>query len=757
MYAENADASARLRTRPATPVRYLKSARFRGAIPYLSSLVIVLGMALAGGLTWAAWNTSPAGIPPRTIDRLELIATVAAYEVQLAAGREAPTNEQISTINGRLPPLALADDRTVYVADWHGTVLGSTSSDYRKPRAMTDLLADEDIQPVDGSGAVGRTHLRDGTPVLVAIRNLTSGYVAVVQPRATMLHDHEYAQLRKAAPLLAFVTLAGLGAGCARYRRNVKRDRLRRLRTHRIETSLSHGRCGVWDWDTTRHRVFWSPSMYQLLGYEPRGEHMSAGEVVALLHPDDGGMRGLLTALAAEDACTLDRELRVRTAGGEWLWLRIKGETIQEPADGSRHLIGLAIDVTAERQAAERRARDEMRLHEAVEALSEAFVLWDSEERLIVSNSKFLALHGIAVDRVAPGTPAREIMAVARAPIDSRALTSMPLHSESSRRTEVQISDGRWFHVSERRTRDGGMVSVATDVSELKRKEARLRAREEALKDSVLAAETVAQTYALAAERNFEANQAKTEFMARVSHELRTPLNAIIGFSEVMSKQMLGPLDERYVGYTAAINASGVKLLEIIDSILQMSRIEKGQFDFAPDMLCLGEIVDQVITTVRGDVEAKGIAIASDIVGPAILQADEEAIRQILTQLVRNAVKFSLCDGRVRIRVRSAGGRINIFVEDEGVGIPREMLPELGRPFAQVEAEYSRSCGGAGLGLAIVQALIKLHDGKLTLRSQPGTGTIALVSLPKARPAANDAAHEQPHVEAPRLRLMAAE
>ena len=494
--------------------------------------------------------------------------------------------------------------------------------------------------------------------------------------------------------------------------------------------------------------------MYQLLGYEPRGEHLSAGEVIALLHPEDGGMRELVSSLSAEEAGALDREIRVRTAQGDWLWLRIKGEAIREPADGTRHVVGLAVDVTAEREAAERRARDDLRLREAVEALTEAFVLWDADDRLIVCNSKYLALHGIATDLALPGTPAREIMAAAAPPLVHRSLDAPGMETDDTRRAETQTADGRWFHVSEHRTRDGGVVSVGTDVSELKRKEARLQAREQHLQGSVRAAETAAQCYALAAERNYEANQAKTEFLARVSHELRTPLNAIIGFSDVMRQQLLGPLDDRYAGYTTGIHASGVKLLEIIDGILQMSRIEKGQFDFAPEILSLGEVVRDVIETVSADIDAKNVTIEADIDEPFVLQADPCAIREILLQLVRNAVKFSLCEGHVRVRVRSALGRLNVFVEDSGIGIPPEVLPELGRPFAQVEAEYNRSCGGAGLGLAIAHSLLEMHGGRLSLKSQPGIGTIALVSLPKVQPAANDA--ERPAFQAIH-RLVAAE
>jgi two-component system cell cycle sensor histidine kinase PleC len=752
MGAETAGVVARLGITPAVRMSVF------GPIPIRRILVTTLALVLVaatGFFLLAAWRSRASAepsVPARAVDRLDLVASVLAYEIQLAAGTAVPNAEHMEQVRQRLPALALADQRTAYVADWHGHVRGATSE--RPPRSLSDLFENEDIAQIGLSGSVGRTRLRDGTPVLVAVRTLPAGHVAVIQPYSTAQADDHLLYVREAAPVACLLALAGLGVGCARHRRNARIDRQRRTRTSRIDTSLTHGRCGVWDWDTTKNRVFWSASMYQLLGYEPRGEHLSAGEVIALLHPEDGGMRELVSSLSAEEAGALDREIRVRTAQGDWLWLRIKGEAIREPADGTRHVVGLAVDVTAEREAAERRARDDLRLREAVEALTEAFVLWDADDRLIVCNSKYLALHGIATDLALPGTPAREIMAAAAPPLVHRSLDAPGMETDDTRRAETQTADGRWFHVSEHRTRDGGVVSVGTDVSELKRKEARLQAREQHLQGSVRAAETAAQCYALAAERNYEANQAKTEFLARVSHELRTPLNAIIGFSDVMRQQLLGPLDDRYAGYTTGIHASGVKLLEIIDGILQMSRIEKGQFDFAPEILSLGEVVRDVIETVSADIDAKNVTIEADIDEPFVLQADPCAIREILLQLVRNAVKFSLCEGHVRVRVRSALGRLNVFVEDSGIGIPPEVLPELGRPFAQVEAEYNRSCGGAGLGLAIAHSLLEMHGGRLSLKSQPGIGTIALVSLPKVQPAANDA--EKPAFQAIH-RLVAAE
>ncbi|WP_166652332.1 sensor histidine kinase [Enterovirga rhinocerotis] len=701
------------------------------------SIAMALGIITAMALQhWPQRMGEAASV--RSADRLDFVAIAVAYEAQLAAGSGQPTTEHLAAIRSRLPALAFADRRVVYLSDRSGFITASTAVSADSPTRLADLLGSEDTEPTGTSGSVIRTTLRDGTPVLAAFRSLTSGYVAVVQPRSAVSAERSYPPYASEAFAFACATaLAGLTAGCLRYRRralNAKRDRRRIAR--QFDTSLAHGRCGLWDWDTTRNRVFWSSSMYELLGYEPRGDHLSVGEITALLHPEDGGMRMLADALST--AAALDRELRVRTAGGDWLWLRIKGEVVIDPIDGSRHIVGLAADVSADRQAAERRAKDDRRLRDAVEAISEAFVLWDAEERLILCNTRFLKLHGIPAHLALPGTPARQIMTAGR-PAMAGDLLPLDLSGSTGGRTvERQLPDGRWVHVSEQRTRDGGVVSVGIDVSEHKRKEARLRERERHLQGSVRRAETAAQCYAAAAERNYEANLAKTQFLSRMSHELRTPLTAIIGFSDVMRQQLLGPIDTRYVSYTNDIHASGLKLLQVIDGILQMTRIEKGQFALSPEVMLLDDVVGDAIEAIREDAAARRITIEIDTLGPILIQADAQGLREVLVQLLRNAVTFSGIDACVRIRLRTAGERINIFVEDRGIGIPSDILPRLGRPFEQVESEYCRNGGGAGLGLSIAQALVDMHDGTLKLRSEPGIGTIAMVHLPKLQPAAND-------------------
>ena len=256
------------------------------------------------------------------------------------------------------------------------------------------------------------------------------------------------------------------------------------------------------------------------------------------------------------------------------------------------HLIGIAVDITEQKRLAEESATAEMRLSDAIEAISEAFVVWDADNRLVLCNSKFQSLHGLTDEAVAPGTPYEDISAAGSKPIVRMQLSSEGRAVPGARTFEAQLEDGRWLQISERRTKDGGFVSVGTNITELKRHEEKLIESEKRLKATVVDLRSsqqalerqteqlayLAERYAEQKDRAEEANQAKSEFLANMSHELRTPLNAIIGFSEMMESGMFGPLgDAKYLEYCRDISESGRYLLDVINDILDMSKIEAGR------------------------------------------------------------------------------------------------------------------------------------------------------------------------------------
>ena len=231
-----------------------------------------------------------------------------------------------------------------------------------------------------------------------------------------------------------------------------------------------------------------------------------------------------------------------------------------------------------------------------------------------------------------------------------------------------------------------------------------------------------------------EANRAKSSFLANMSHELRTPLNAIIGFSEVMTHEMFGPVGSpRYLEYSRLIHESGGHLLELINGILDMSKIEAGKFELSEEIFDLEEAVAASVRFVRQPAERAGVALRTAISpGARTIFADKRAIKQIVVNLISNGVKFTPRGGEVRITASLDTRGIEIAVSDSGIGISARDLARLGQPFEQVEGEHVRSKEGTGLGLALVKALSAMHGGEATIESALGVGTTVHVRLPYA-------------------------
>jgi cell cycle sensor histidine kinase DivJ len=257
------------------------------------------------------------------------------------------------------------------------------------------------------------------------------------------------------------------------------------------------------------------------------------------------------------------------------------------------------------------------------------------------------------------------------------------------------------------------IVAVTRDISERKR-------QEQALIETRDAAQS--------------ANRAKSAFLANMSHELRTPLNAIIGFSEVMTREIFGPVGSaRYQEYAKLIHESGGHLLELINGVLDMSKIEAGKFELHEELFDLGETASSAIRFVSHAADRAGVAIKLRIAPEAArIFADQRAVKQILINLISNGVKFTPRGGSVTVTGGPGDSGIDIAVRDTGTGIAQGDLEKLGQPFEQVESAQTRAKEGTGLGLALVKSLAALHGGAAELQSALGEGTSVTVRLPYA-------------------------
>lgn len=232
-----------------------------------------------------------------------------------------------------------------------------------------------------------------------------------------------------------------------------------------------------------------------------------------------------------------------------------------------------------------------------------------------------------------------------------------------------------------------------------------------------------------------QASRAKNHFLATMSHELRTPLNAILGFSEIIAEEAFGPSGvPQYADYAQDINSSGRHLLELINDILDIAKIEAGKLEIQPDHLDLREILESCRRLSAVKARERNLQLEIDMApGAQMVYADMRALKQILFNLLSNAIKFSERDGKILLSARRCeDDAVEIAVEDHGIGIPDNQLDHIFEPFHQLDNSYNRGSGGTGLGLALVKALTELHGGTIRLHSQSGVGTSVRLTFPRS-------------------------
>lgn len=599
----------------------------------------------------------------------------------------------------------------------------------------------------NGEAGISNVRLVNGNDALATTRPLKSlpGKLVVIQERTDSVWQSDAALSITLSATTGFVVLILGFAFHWQSTRAREGDLINDAVRGRIDTALNRGRCGLWDWDLSRGRIFWSHSMFSMLGHEGRSDLLTFGEVNALVNSDDIDLFAIADQLISSTINHIDQSFRMQHSDGHWIWLRVRCELSRGVGDGGLHLIGIAVDITEQKSLAERTVEADLRLRDAIETIPEAFVLWDAEDRLVLCNSHFQRLHKLPDSAVIPGTSYETVAEVGSMPEIRTRLPDSNTLAPGARTLEAQLGDGKWLHISERRTKDGGYVSVGTDITRIKEHEQklvdndlRLRATvidlkrtQATLEQQALELADLAQKYAEEKNRAEEANQAKSKFLANMSHELRTPLNAIIGFSEIMGSGLFGVLgSDKYQEYCHDILTSGHYLLEVINDILDMSKIEAGRMRLDMEPLNLAQTITESLRVVSGRAAEKRLTLDSDFQDTVPLVADRRAVKQIMVNLLSNAVKFTPEGGRVIVRNRVINGSVVLMIADTGIGIAQQSLARLCQPFEQVESSLTKTYHGSGLGLAIAKSLAGLHGGSMKMRSKLGVGTVICVTLP---------------------------
>ena len=655
-----------------------------------------------------------------------------------------------SALTDITPARALAHGRRILLSDADGTIVGIAPSGNGSPARLADIVeAGHPLRVFESRAGAMTILLLDGASAFAALRPLPApyGHVLVLQTHEAALADVRAIAWRTNALLASTAFLLALLVGAYYWQASRTRETEEsneRLRV-RIGAALSRGRCGLWDWDIARGRIYWSPSMYQILGLEPQERFLSFGELNAMVHPADGDLCAIAEALAGANSRSFDQAFRMRNGKGDWTWVRARAELVDNAPDEPPRLIGIAIDITEQRLLAERTQLNDARLHDAIECISEAFVLWDADNRLVMCNSKFRSLHGLSQDIAASGRLYEQVMAGGGAlSVQTQSPVGERIDNQS-RTYEAQLGDGRWLQVNERRTRDGGFVSIGTDITALKQNEEKLLDSERRLTGTIIdlrksrqTLETQARDLSNLAEKYLEqkaqaesANRAKTEFLANMSHELRTPLNAILGFSEMMQAQVFGALgSEKYLDYCAHIREGGQYLLTVISDVLDMSSLDAGRVRLTKSPFDIAQSVANCVNRLQDTALAKKIKVALDRPASSVFIGDRNAIEKSIGVILHNALKFNAEAGEVSIRVRRCSVGFNVFIADTGCGIPQDFIARIGHPFEQWAAITDNGMRGSGLGLAIADSLVRLHGGRLKFRSRENLGTIVQIHLP---------------------------
>jgi signal transduction histidine kinase/CheY-like chemotaxis protein len=372
--------------------------------------------------------------------------------------------------------------------------------------------------------------------------------------------------------------------------------------------------------------------------------------------------------------------------------------------------------LTAERE------RERQTLSAAIATISDGFVLYDKDDRIVVCNDRVRQIYPAIADLFRSGMSFREILeiGVARKLIDLAGQSPdewiaerMRQHAAPHSVVEYSYQGDRWVRISERKTQDGGTVVVYTDITELKRRQMELeQAREQAE----------------------QASRTKSRFLASMSHELRTPLNAIIGLTEMMVNNAARFGTEKAVEPLRRVERAGKHLLDLINQVLDLSKIEAGKLDLNSEMVNVARLVDEVIGTARPMAEQNKNQLSVDCpAGIAPIVVDALRLRQILLNLLSNACKFTE-GGEVSLRVRSVSIEsrpwLEFAVADTGIGMTPEQVGKLFEEFTQADQSTARRYGGTGLGLAISRRLCRMMGGDVTVTSEPGKGSLFAVRLP---------------------------
>ncbi|MEA5452446.1 PAS domain-containing protein [Leptolyngbya sp. CCNP1308] len=496
---------------------------------------------------------------------------------------------------------------------------------------------------------------------------------------------------------------------------------------------------GSWEVDVATSKLTWSEELFYIFGFDPSDPEPAYAEHFDFIHPEDRGRLEEYVDLAMREGNPYELELRILRVDGTVRYLDARGEAKRDDQGQITKIFGTALDITERKVAELERQNLSNRLTLALSSGAIGCWDWDIQQNTIFWDERMYELYGAAAADIAASVP-YEIWANSVHP-DDRAATETLLQQailgQAIYDPEFRVihGDGSIHHIKahgmvvlDAEGNPKSMIGVNLDISDRKRSEAERQQAEDRLQQ-------INERLMLTNAELDRATRLKDEFLANMSHELRTPLNAILGMSEGLKEHVFGSLSDRQRQAVETIERSGTHLLDLINDILDLSKIEAGKLELETALVSVQYLCESSLTFVRQLALSKDVGLSLEIAQaiPDIV-VDERRIRQVLINLLSNAVKFTPSGGQVTLqaRVEQQNGRnhLKLSVTDTGIGIAPDDIAKLFQPFVQIDSSLSRQYNGTGLGLALVRKMAELHGGTVSVTSEVNQGSCFTLNLP---------------------------
>lgn len=496
-----------------------------------------------------------------------------------------------------------------------------------------------------------------------------------------------------------------------------KKEELEKSR-ERFVMAVNGSQDGIWDWDLHNKEVYFSPRWKEMIGFEDAELQNKFSTFRNRIHPDDRqNVMIYLEKYLKGEIPDYRVEFRFLHKNGNYIWILTRGAALRDENGFPYRISGSHTDITERKRADEKIAEDTIRRRILIEQSVDGIVVVNQNGEVVEANQKYADMLGYSLEEV----------------LQLRVWDWEHLASREKILEMIRDVDesGLYFETRHRR-KDGTLLDVGVssngailgdqklsfcvcrDITERKRAE-----------DELLQAKLDAEA----------ANRTKSEFLANMSHELRTPLNSIYGFSQMLNDKIPGELNEKQARYVSHIMKSSRHLIELINDILDISKVEAGKMELVCENFAVADVIAETVLMMQPIAKRKNIDLITEIhVDNIELYADKKKVRDIMHNLLSNAIKFTAENGKVHVKASCQTNKMQISVSDSGIGISNDDQLKIFEPFKQVDSFLSRKYDGTGLGLAIVKRYVEMHGGDLLVESEVGKGstfTFTVPSIPK--------------------------